>query len=99
MNKNRFTESLKQIKIALILLLLFTLLTGIIYPVIVTVVAQLFFPWQANGSMIEQNGKQVGSLLIGQSFTGPRYFWSRPSATTPFPYNAAHSSGSNLGPS
>jgi len=81
------------------LLILFTLFTGFIYPVIITGIAQLLFSWQANGSFIQDRGKNRGSLLIGQSFTNATYFWSRPSATTPFPYNASNSSGSNLGPS
>ena len=93
------TEVMKQIKIALLLLVFFTILTGFIYPGVVTVIAQLICPWKANGSMIEQNGKMVGSVLIGQSFTDVKYFWPRPSATTPYPYNAENSSGSNLGPS
>ena len=89
----------KQMKIAFILLICFAVLTGLIYPFVVTVIAQLFFPWEANGSRVELNGKTIGSLLIGQSFTDTRYFWGRPSATTPYPYNAVNSSGSNLGPS
>lgn len=88
-----------QLKTALILLLLLTLLTGLIYPLTVTVIAQLLFPNQANGSLIEQNNKKIGSLFIGQSFTEPGYFWGRPSATTPFAYNGASSAGSNKGPS
>ncbi len=90
---------IKQIRTAVILLILFSILTGLIYPLVVTGLAQLLFPWQANGSIIQQNGKVVGSALIGQAFTDPKYFWSRPSATTPFSYNAENSSGSNLGPS
>lgn len=80
------------------LLFWLTLITGIAYPAIVTSVAQFFFPWRANGSLITHDGKMVGSELIGQSFTDDNYFWGRPSATTPFPYNAENSSGSNLGP-
>jgi K+-transporting ATPase ATPase C chain len=92
-------EAFDQIKTGLILLVLFTILTGLIYPAVITVFAQLFFPKQANGSFIEQNGKTIGSLLIGQSFTAENYFWGRPSATSPYPYNAESSSGSNMGPS
>lgn len=84
-----------QVKSSIIFLLLMTLLTGIIYPLLITVIAQLCFPWQANGSLIESNKQIVGSLLIGQAFTDDKYFWSRPSATQPFPYNAMHSAGSN----
>lgn len=91
--------ALQQIKMAFLLLALMTVLTGLIYPMVVTGIAQLLFPWQANGSMMIKNGEPVGSLLIGQPFSDPRYFWGRPSATSPFPYNAANSSGSNLGPS
>ena len=83
---------------ALILLVVLTVVTGVIYPVIVTVIAQVVFPHQANGSLIVRDGKVVGSTLIGQPFDDPKYFWGRPSATSPFPYNAASSSGSNLSP-
>jgi K+-transporting ATPase ATPase C chain len=86
-------------KPALRVLILLTLLTGVIYPLMLTGIAQFVFPAQANGSLIEENGQPVGSRLIGQPFDDPRYFWGRPSATSPFPYNAASSSGSNLGPS
>lgn len=83
---------------ALMTLVLFTLITGVAYPLLVTGVAQGVFPGRANGSLIVKDGKVVGSALIGQPFDDPRYFWSRPSATSPFPYNAAASSGSNLSP-
>lgn len=92
-------EALKQIKIAFMFLLIFSLLTGLIYPAAVTALAQLFFSYQANGSLLQHDGKPIGSALIGQHFDAPNYFWGRPSATTPFPYNAANSSGSNMGPS
>ena len=76
----------------------FTLLTGGIYPLVVTVLAQVMFPAQANGSLLMDGDQIVGSALVGQPFSEPRYFWGRPSATLPAPYNAAASSGSNLGP-
>lgn len=77
-------------------LLLFTILTGLIYPLLVTGIAQLFFPHQASGSLITKNQNIVGSELIGQHFENPKFFWGRPSATTPFPCNASSSTGSNL---
>lgn len=83
---------------AVVLLLLFTLFLGVIYPLAVTGVAQVALPRQANGSLIERNGRLAGSELIGQPFDDPRYFWSRPSSTSPA-YNGAASTGSNLGPS
>jgi len=87
-----------QLKPALVLLVLMTLITGVIYPVVVTVIAQVAFPSQANGSLIVKNDQVVGSTLIGQQFDDPKYFWGRLSATAPMAYNAASSSGSNLGP-
>lgn len=87
-----------QLRPALMTLLLLTIITGLLYPLAVTGVAQALFPRQANGSLIVQNGQVLGSSLIGQPFDDPKYFWSRPSATSPFPYNAAASGGSNLGP-
>jgi potassium-transporting ATPase KdpC subunit len=83
---------------ALVLFALLTLITGIIYPLVVTGISQLVFPSQAGGSLIVRDGHLLGSALIGQPFAGPQYFWSRPSATTPQPYNALSSGGSNLGP-
>jgi K+-transporting ATPase ATPase C chain len=83
---------------AIVSLLLFTVVTGVAYPLLVTGIAQLLFPDQANGSLIEVDGRAVGSALIGQPFSDPKYFWTRPSATGPYPYNAAASSGSNQGP-
>jgi K+-transporting ATPase ATPase C chain len=80
------------------MLVLLTAVTGIAYPAVVTAIAQLAFPYQANGSLIVKDGTTVGSALIGQPFDDPKYFWGRPSATSPFPYNAGSSSGSNLGP-
>jgi len=79
-------------------LIVFTLITGVAYPLIVTGIAQVAFKEQANGSLILQNEKIAGSRLIGQPFSDPKYFWSRPSATSPMPYNGAASSGSNQGP-
>jgi len=89
---------MRHLRVALLLFLVFTVLTGLVYPLLVTGIAQAVFPHQANGSLVERDGKVAGSALIGQPFSDPRYFWGRPSATAPFPYNAAASTGSNLGP-
>lgn len=89
---------LAHVRAAIVSLAAFTVVTGVLYPVLVTAIAQLAFPHRANGSLIVRNGKAVGSELIGQPFDDPKYFWGRLSATAPFPYNAGASSGSNLGP-
>jgi len=88
----------KLLRQSIVMLLLMTVITGVAYPLAATGLAQLIFPQQANGSLIEKNGKPIGSALIGQSFTDAKYFWGRPSATSPNPNNAASSSGSNTGP-
>jgi len=89
---------LAHCRAAIVSLALFTVVTGLLYPVLVTAIAQVAFPHRANGSLILTDGKPVGSELIGQPFDDPKYFWGRPSATSLFPYNAGASSGSNLGP-
>ena len=100
---------LKELRPAILMVIMFTLLTGIAYPLAMTGIAQVVFPWQANGSLVEKDGKVIGSDLIGQVFTDDRYFHGRPSATNETdpndstktvdaPYNAANSMGSNLGP-
>lgn len=88
----------EQLRPALVLLVAFTAITGLLYPALVTGIARVAFPHQAAGSLIVGGGRVVGSRWIGQPFSDPKYFWSRPSATSPTPYNAASSSGSNLGP-
>jgi K+-transporting ATPase ATPase C chain len=88
----------QQLKPAVVLLLLLTVLTGVVYPLVVTVVAQTAFGAQAKGSLVVRGNDVVGSALIGQPFDDPKYFWGRLSATAPFAYNAGASSGSNLGP-
>ena len=87
-----------HIRPALVLLAVLTVLTGVVYPLVVTGIAQAVFPRQANGNLIVKDGKPVGSSLIGQPFDDPKYFWSRPSATSPFGYNAGASGASNLSP-
>lgn len=87
-----------QFRPALVLLVFLTVITGVVYPAVVTAIAKVTMPGQADGSVIEENGRAVGSALIGQKFSDPRYFWPRPSATSPVPYNAAAGSGSNLAP-
>src|SRR2546427_9065138 len=89
---------LAHCRAALVSLALVTIVTGLAYPAIVTGIAQVAFPYRANGSLVVKDGKTLGSELIGQPFDDPKYFWGRPSATTPFAYNAGSSSGSNLSP-
>lgn len=91
-----YQNLIQQIKTALLLLLIFTIITGIIYPVSIGGIAQLLYPYKANGSLIEQGGKVVGSKLIGQQFQSEAFFWGRPSGTIPYPYNSEKSSGSNM---
>src|SRR5215813_1564947 len=89
---------LTHVRPAIVSLALLTVVTGVVYPALVTVLGQLVFAHQANGSLIVRDGKTMGSALIGQPFDDPKYFWGRPSATTPFGYNAGSSAGSNLSP-
>jgi K+-transporting ATPase ATPase C chain len=87
-----------HLRASIVSLIVMSVVTGVVYPLVVTGVAQVVFPHQANGSLIVKDGKVVGSALIGQPFDDPRYFWGRPSATSPYGYNAGSSSGSNLSP-
>jgi potassium-transporting ATPase KdpC subunit len=89
---------LKQLKISIGIFVVMLLVTGVLYPLLVTGLAQVIFPYQANGSLVTSNNVVVGSTLIGQQFDQPQYFWGRLSATGDHPYNASASSGSNLGP-
>ena len=89
----------EQLKTTIPVFVILTVITGIIYPLVITGIAQLFFNSQANGSIIVRDEKAIGSSLIGQPFDNPKYFWGRPSVTSPMGYNSASSSGSNLGPS
>jgi len=98
MNEYRAATILASLRPALVLLLALTVITGLLYPLVISGVAQLVFSHQAAGSIVMRDGHAVGSRLIGQSFSDARYFWSRASATTPQPYNGAASTGSNLGP-
>jgi potassium-transporting ATPase KdpC subunit len=92
------TSYLRQLRAAVILLLLLTVMTGVVYPLVVTGLARVLFPQAAAGELLSRDGKLIGSRLIGQNFSDPGHFWGRPSATTPQPYNAQASGGSNLGP-
>jgi len=87
-----------QIKQAILIFIVLSIITGIIYPLFITGIAQVFFRSQANGSLIYRNGRPIGSSFIGQAFNDPKYFWGRISATSPVSFNAAASTGSNLGP-
>jgi potassium-transporting ATPase KdpC subunit len=89
----------EHIKPAILIFIILTIITGILYPLFVTGIAQVFFHNKANGSLVYQNGKAIGSSLIGQPYDDPKYFWGRLSATSPIQFNSASSSGSNLGPS
>ena len=89
---------MEHLRPAIVLFAALTVVTGVLYPALITAVAQLAFPHGANGSLILRDGKAVGSELIGQPFDDPKFFWGRPSATSPAPYNGASSTGSNFGP-
>lgn len=93
-----FSDLIRELRPAVVVFISLSLLTGVIYPLAVTGIAAVAFPKAAAGSLLEKDSKQIGSRLIGQPFDDPKYFWGRPSATGPFAYNAAASSGSNLGP-
>jgi K+-transporting ATPase ATPase C chain len=93
-----FSDIKAQLKPAILMFVALTVITGIVYPLAITATAQGAFSTKANGSIVSQDGRNIGSELIGQPFSTAKYFWSRPSATGPFPYNASSSSGSNLGP-
>lgn len=88
----------RELRPALVIFVLLTVLTGVLYPGVITVIGKIAFPERISGSLIMRDGHAVGSSLLGQPFSSPGYFWSRPSATSPQPYNAAASSGSNRGP-
>ncbi len=92
------TEIVRQLRPTILSILVLTLVTGLAYPLVVTAVSQTVFPKQANGSIVEKDGKPMGSALIGQPFSDPKYFWGRLSATSPKPYDPTGSTGSNLGP-
>ncbi|HMD13098.1 MAG TPA: potassium-transporting ATPase subunit KdpC [Bacteroidota bacterium] len=89
---------LKNLRTAIVAVIVFTVVTGLVYPLLVTALSQFIFPEKANGSLLKQDGKVQGSELIGQPFSDPKYFWSRLSATSPYEYNAGSSTGSNYGP-
>src|SRR5262245_51427609 len=89
---------LRELRPSLVAFLVLTIVTGVVYPALVTLIGAVVFPSQVTGSLLEQDGKAVGSRLLGQPFRSPQYFWSRPSATGPQTYNGAASSGSNQGP-
>jgi K+-transporting ATPase ATPase C chain len=92
------TDILRQFRPTIVVFVALTTLTGVVYPLVVSAIAWIVFPSAAHGSLIEKDGKVIGSRIIGQPFDADKYFWSRPSATVPYPYNGGASSGSNLGP-
>ncbi|MCL5032167.1 MAG: potassium-transporting ATPase subunit KdpC [Thermotogae bacterium] len=89
---------LKPLKVSVLIFVMFFVIVGFLYPLLITVIGNVFSPWQANGSIIHKGTEPIGSKLIGQPFSNPGLFWSRPSSTAGFPYNALYSGGSNLGP-